>query len=67
DPWDIVLSDYEREPYRRHARAVLEALRDPDMDMVEAGDDVVVYHPDDIIRNRAEAIWQAMIDKALGK
>jgi hypothetical protein len=37
------------------------------MDMVEAGDDVVVYHPDDIIRNRAEAIWQAMIDKALGK
>ena len=35
--------------------------------MVEAGNEAIVYHPDDFIRNQAEPCWNAMIDKALSE
>ena len=47
------------------ARAAIEAMREPTAEMAEAGDDIAIYHPDDIIRNQAEPIYQAMIDAAL--
>jgi hypothetical protein len=47
------------------ARAALTALLEPSAQMVEAGEDAIIYHPDDIIRNQAEPCWSAMITTAL--
>lgn len=50
---------------RALARAVLTAMREPTQGMVEAGEGIAIYHPDDIIGNQAEPIYHAMIDAAL--
>ena len=56
--WDI-LTPMQQDLYYMQARAVLSALREPDEGMIEAGWE---RGEDD---HSPEAIWQAMIDKAL--
>lgn len=48
-------------------RAVLQAYREPSEGMIEAGDDAIIYHPEDIICNQAKRCWPAMINHALSE
>lgn len=54
-----------QDDYREMATAAIKAMSDPTEAMTEAGEDVISYNADDIIRNRADIVWQAMIAAAL--
>lgn len=60
-------------PYRGHeslidvARAAIAAMRDPSESMVEAGGSAKYSARRDGVDRRTPAIWQAMIDVALGE
>jgi len=43
---------------------IFDHLMEPSEGMEGAGDDVMIYHPDDFIRNQAGRVWQAMLTKA---
>jgi hypothetical protein len=47
------------------ARAAIEAMMESSIAMVRAGEEEITYAADDIIKNRAEPVWQSMITAAL--
>jgi hypothetical protein len=47
------------------ARAAVEALRELSSAVAEHGEEAIIYHPEDIIRNQAEPAWHAMITSIL--
>lgn len=53
------------EPPLEIVRAVVAAIREPSEHMVRAGEDVLTYSPDNIIRNQADKVWCGMIDAIL--
>lgn len=50
---------------RLRAKAILEALKDPSVDMIEASIDAREYGM--TLEESANAVWQSMIDAALGE
>lgn len=57
--WDMLNDEVIADAYKM-ARAAISAMREPSLDMVEAGDDSVMAGCGDLI-------WQAMIDAALAE
>lgn len=67
-PWQIT-EEFDRETYRRRARAVLQAMREPTPEMICAGDRTHTYErfSTNITDADAERCWQAMLDAALSE
>lgn len=63
-PWEV--TSQQDIAYAR-AKVAIKAMRDPTSEMTDAGEDVISYSVDDIIRNRADVVWQAMIDASLAQ
>lgn len=63
----LEISDREWRKYTVDATAAIKAMGDATPAMVEAGEDAITYPADDIIRNRADSVWQAMIEAALSQ
>lgn len=63
-PWESIGSE-TRELFLVDARAVLQALREPSPEMVEAGRTVLDEHGCNPLTGDAEASFTAMIDAAL--
>lgn len=62
------LSDSARSSYRKHARAVLMAVREPDRGMIIAGNDKDGYYNDGTPFNaECSQHWRAMIDAILNE
>ena len=59
--WDECPEE-QRAGYRIHARAAIEAMREPTESMWAAGDDLVPFGPDVA---DPSAVYRAMIDEAL--
>lgn len=51
-------------PYFADARAAIEAMREPEAEMLGHGDDAIFYSDFD---HRANACWKAMIEAALSE
>lgn len=68
--WNDPSLENVRETFRRRARAVLTAIREPSEGMIVKGQQTVMEHwqrddgPDE---DSAEQAWQAMIDAALSE